>query len=90
MVMFFGLTNSPATFQMMTNDIFRDLIDEGHVAIYMDDILIYTRTIEHHQAVVTQVLDALQRHWLYLKGEKCSFECSMVEYLGLVLSEGRV
>ena len=38
---------------------FKDLIDEGHVAIYMDDILIYTWTIEHHRAVVTQVLDVL-------------------------------
>ena len=59
LVMFFGLTNSPATFQMMMNNIFKDLIDEGHVAIYMDDILIYTQTIEHHWAVVTQVLDVL-------------------------------
>ena len=58
MVMFFGLTNSPATFQTMMNDIFKDLIDEGHIAIYMD-ILIYTRTIEHHRAVVTQVLNVL-------------------------------
>ena len=71
----------------MINNIFKDLIDEGHVAIYMDDILIYTRTIEHHQAVVTQVLDVLRRHRLYLKAEKCSFECSTVEYLGLVLSD---
>ena len=50
LVMFVGLTNSPATFQMMMNDIFKDLIDGGHVAIYMDDILIYTWTIEHHWA----------------------------------------
>ena len=53
LVMFFGLTNSLATFQTMMNDIFKDLIDEGYVAVYMDDILVYTRTIEHHQEVVT-------------------------------------
>ena len=53
LVMFFGLTNSPATFQTMMNDIFKDLIDEGYVAVYMDDILVYTRTIEHHREVVT-------------------------------------
>ena len=81
---------SLATFQTMMNNILKDLIDEGHVAIYMDDILIYTQTIEHHWVVVTQVLDVLRRHQLYLKAEKCSFECSMVEYLGLVLSEGRI
>ena len=74
----------------MMNNIFKDLIDEGHVATYMGDILIYTWMIEHHQAVVTQVLDVLQRHQLYLKAEKCSFECSTVEYLGLVLSEGHM
>ena len=56
----------------------------------MDDILIYTRTIEHHRMVVTQVLDVLRRHRLYLKAKKCSFKCSTVEYLGLVLSEGRI
>ena len=57
--MFFGLTNSPATFQTMMNDIFKDLIDKGYVAVYMDNILVYTHTIEHHQEVVTQVLDIL-------------------------------
>ena len=40
-VMFFSLTNSPATFQTMMNDIFKDLFNEGYVAIYMDNILIY-------------------------------------------------
>ncbi len=59
LVMYFGLTNSLATFQTMMNDIFKELIDEGSVAIYMDDILIYTQMIEHHREVVTQVLDML-------------------------------
>src|SRR6266481_7636476 len=66
LVMYFGLTNSPATFQMMMNDIFKELIDDGFVAIYMDDILVYTRTIEHHQEVMARVLKVLQRHQLYL------------------------
>ena len=57
--MFFSLINSPATFQTMMNDIFKDLIDEGYMAVYMDDILVYTHTIEHHQEVVTRVLDIL-------------------------------
>ncbi len=60
LVMYFGLTNSPATFQTMMNDIFKDLIDEGFVAIYMDDILVFTQAIEHHQEVVSHVLDVLQ------------------------------
>jgi len=88
--MFFGLTNSPATFQTMMNDIFKDLIDEGYVVIYMDDILVYTHTIEHHREIVTRVLAVLRKNWLYLKAEKCSFKCPSVEYLGLILSEGHV
>ena len=44
LVMFFSLTNSLATFQTMMNDIFKDLINEGYVAVYMDDILVYTHT----------------------------------------------
>ena len=53
LVMFFGLTNSPAAFQTMMNNIFKDLIEEGYMAIYMDDILVYTHMIEHHQEVMT-------------------------------------
>jgi Reverse transcriptase (RNA-dependent DNA polymerase) len=49
LVMFFGLTNSPATFQTMMNDIFRDLINQGHVIIYLDDILIFTETMEEQR-----------------------------------------
>jgi hypothetical protein len=48
LIMFFGLTNSPSTFQMMMNDIFQDLIQEGVVCVYLDDILIFTKTIEEH------------------------------------------
>jgi len=64
-VMFFGLTNSPTTFQTMMNTIFRDLIDEGSVMIYMDDIAIHTGTrpgecdkdhLEHYQKLVRRVL----------------------------------
>jgi len=48
LVMFFGMTNSPATFQTMINDIFRDLIAKGIMVVYLDDILIFTRTEEEH------------------------------------------
>jgi len=49
LVMFFGMTNSPATFQTMMNDIFRNLIAEGIVVVYLDDILIFTKTKEEHE-----------------------------------------
>src|SRR5882724_9682954 len=89
--MFFGLTNSPAIFQTMMNDIFRELIDEGVVVIYMDNILIFGgQTKEEHHTIVVRVLDILRRHWLYLKAEMCTFGQPMVEYLRLILSEGHV
>ncbi|KAF8625534.1 hypothetical protein AX17_006819 [Amanita inopinata Kibby_2008] len=56
LVMFFGLTNLPATFQMMMNDIFRDLISEGVVCVYLDDILIFTRMLEEHRKITWLVL----------------------------------
>ena len=68
MVMFFGLTNSPTTFQTMMNTIFQELIDEGNVTIYMDDIAIHTgpkdgETEEQHKQryrkIVCQVLEEL-------------------------------
>jgi hypothetical protein len=49
--MFFGLTNKPTTFQTMTNDIFEELISEGVVVVYLDDILIFMETIDEHQKV---------------------------------------
>jgi hypothetical protein len=50
--MFFSLTNSPATFQTMMNNIFEDLISEGVVVVYLDDILIFMETIDEHQKVI--------------------------------------
>src|SRR5882724_6527131 len=89
LVMFFGLTNSPAMFQMMMNDIFKELIDKGVVTIYMDDILIFGgQTWEQHHKIVVRVLYILHKHHLYLKAEKCSFEQPTVKYLSLILSEG--
>src|SRR6267154_2864926 len=61
LVMFFGLTNSPATFQTMINDIFQDLISEGVVCVYSDDILIFTETMEEHDWVTGLVLERLQQ-----------------------------
>ena len=90
LVMFFGLTNSPATFQTMMNDLFTELIDEGVVIIYLDDILIYTETMEEHQKIVKRVLEILRKNHLYLKAEKCEFEKDRVEYLGLIISPGKI
>ena len=90
-VMFFGLTNSPATFQTMMNAIFRDEIASGDVIIYMDDILIATTgPLEQHKQRVTHVLTKLREHDLYLKPEKCQFHKKEVEYLGVLVGKGHV
>ena len=90
LVMFFGMTNSPATFQTMMNDIFRTLIAEGIVVVYLDDILIFTKTEEEHERAVQRVLEILAEHKLFLYPEKCEFHRSRIEYLGLVILENKV
>jgi len=90
LVMFFGMTNSPATFQTMMNDVFRTVITEGIVVVYLDDILIFTKTEEEHERVVRRVLEILAEHKLFLRLEKCEFYWKQIEYLGLVISENKV
>ncbi|EKM48439.1 uncharacterized protein PHACADRAFT_58702, partial [Phanerochaete carnosa HHB-10118-sp] len=90
LVMFFGLTNSPATFQTMMNDIFRDLISQGHVVVYLDDIMIFTQDLKEHRWITRQVLQILREHKLYLKPEKCEFEKAEIEYLGMIVGKGVV
>ena len=90
LVMFFGLTNSPATFQTMMNEIFVDMISEGVVVVYLDGILIFTKTLDEHREVTCRVLERLAAHELFLRPEKCEFEKTRIEYLGLIISENHV
>jgi len=90
LVMFFGMTNSPAIFQTMMNDIFWDLIAEGIMVVYLNDILIFTRMEEEHAKAIRRVLQVLQEHKLFLCPEKCEFCKEQIEYLGLVISENEV
>jgi len=90
LVMFFGMTNSPATFQTMMNDVFRTVIAEGIVVVYLDDILIFTKMEEEHERAVRRVLEILAEHKLFLCPEKCEFHQKQIEYLGLVILENKV
>jgi hypothetical protein len=90
LVMYFGLTNSPATFKMMMNSILRELIEKGCVVVYIDDIMIFTATVEGHDEIVVEVLKKLKENDLYLKPEKCMFKVPEVEFLGLVIRPDRV
>jgi hypothetical protein len=93
-IMFFGLTNSPATFQRMMDSIFQRTINKHHllsteILVYMDDILIASSSgLAGHHAAVHDVLAVLEEHDLYLKPKKCIWEADSIDYLGLILEEG--
>jgi len=90
-VMFFGLTNSPATFQTMMDDIFQDEIAQGWLCIYMDNMIITTEDDEVlHELCVNHILDKLEKFDLFLKPEKCKFHQREVEYLGVLIRNGTV
>ncbi len=72
------------------DDIFRDLVRRGKVIIYLDDILIFTPTIEEHRTVVRQVLEILREAKLTCKPEKCAFETQQIEYLGYIITPGSI
>jgi hypothetical protein len=90
LVMYLSLTNSPATFQTMMNEIFQDLITEGIVSVYLDDILIFTNSLEEHHQITCLVLDCMREHKLYLWLEKYKFEKTKIEYLGVIISHNKV
>ena len=70
-VMFFGITNLPATFQEMINEILRDMINEGKVMAFVDNMLVKTETEEGHDEIMEEVLRRLEENNLYVKLEKC-------------------
>jgi len=84
-VMYFRLTNSPATFQAIMNDLFRDLINQGNTATFIDDILVATDTEEEHDELVEEVLRRLEENDLFVKPEKCKWKVREVEFLGVVI-----
>jgi len=85
MVMYFRLTNSPATFQTMMNDLFRDLINQRDIATFIDDILVATDTGEGHDKLVEKVLKRLEENDLFIKPKKCKWIVREVEFLGVVI-----
>ena len=85
MVVFFRMTNSPATFQAMMNEILRDLINEGKVAVFVDDVLVGTETEEGHDEIVKEILRRLEENNLYIKPEKCVWKARKIGFLGVVI-----
>lgn len=89
LVMTFGFTNAPATFQSLMNDVFRPHLYKW-VVIYLDDILIFSRTQEEHLTHLRAALEILRTNKLYAKRSKCEFLKDEVEYLGHVVKNGTV
>ena len=89
LVMPFGLTNAPAVFQALVNDILRDMLNV-FVFVYLDDILIFSRTMSEHIRHVQLVLRRLLENSLFVKGEKCEFHAKSVPFLGYIVAEGSI
>ena len=89
LVMPFGLSNAPAVFQAMVNDVLRDFLN-CFVFVYLDDILIFSRTMEAHHLHVRQVLQRLLENKLFVKAEKCSFHTESTPFLGFIVERGQV
>ena len=89
-VMFFGLCNSPATFQAMMDDIFGDMINECIIIVYMDDIFLFAPDEITLTKNTKRVLARLQENDLFLKPTKCEFNKNKVEYLGMIIEEGKI
>jgi len=84
-VMFFGMTNSPATFQAMINEILRDMINEGKVAAFVDNVLVGTEMEKGHDKIVEEVLRRLEENDLYVKPEKCVWKVRKIGFLDVVI-----
>ena len=84
-VMFFGLTNLPATFQVMMNELLQDLINTGKMAAFIDNMIVGTETEEGYDEIVAEVIRRLEENDLYVKLEKCKWKIREVEFLGVVI-----
>jgi hypothetical protein len=89
LVMLFSLTNAPATFCNLMNDVFYDYIDR-FVVVYLDDIVMYSESLEDHLCHLRQVLSRLKENFLFVKKEKCVFACKEIPFLGHKISLGKI
>ena len=89
-VMFFGLTNSPATFQAIINKLLRDLINIEKVAAFIDDIIVGMEMEEGYNEIVAKIIKRLEENDLYIKPEKYKWKVREVGFLGVVIGPDRV
>ncbi|CAI7930071.1 unnamed protein product [Closterium sp. NIES-54] len=89
LVLLFGLTNAPATFMCLMHNIFRDFLDR-FVIVFIDDILIFRKSLKEHSEHLRQVLMKLREHRLFAKESKCEFAKSSVPFLGHIISHNQL
>ena len=85
----FGLTNAPTTFCTLMNQVFHEYLDQ-FVVVYLDDIVVYSATLEEHKMHLKLVFDKLRQNQLYIKKEKCAFTQACINFLGHVISCGQI
>ena len=84
LVIYFSICNSSATFQLMMDMLFHELIMIGKIVIYMDNILIFTQMMDKHKDIVKQVLQILANNKLSLHPKKYKFHQTKINYLGVI------
>ena len=83
--MFFRLTNSPATFQTIMNELLRDLINTGKVVAFINDVIVGMENKEKHDELVAEIIKRLEENNLYVKLEKCKWKVREVGFLEVVI-----
>jgi hypothetical protein len=87
--MSFGLRNAPVYFMYLMNKVFMAYLDK-FVVVFIDDILIYSKTEEEHEEHLRLVLQKLREHQLYAKFSKCDFWLKEVSFLGHIITDGGI
>ena len=90
LVIYFRLCNLPATFQLIIDSMLWELVNTGKVIVYIDNILIFTKTIEEHHNIVNNILVILERNKLTLQSKKYQFHKTKIDYLGVIISRNSV
>jgi len=88
--MFFGMCNSPATFQAMMDDILGDMKKKGYCIVYMDDIMIYADSLEKLHEATLELFKIIQKNDLFFKAEKCVFAQTKVPFLGMIVEQNKI